>query len=151
MTTTIYGIEGLRALEGKDLGSSDWLLITQDRVNTFADATGDHQWIHVNVARAAEGPFGSTIAHGYLTLSIVIPLLADLIEVAGVSMGVNYGLDKLRFPSPVPVGSRVRLQATLAEVQDVPGGVQATFAMTLAVKDSDKPGCVATALYRFYH
>jgi acyl dehydratase len=151
MTTTVYGIDGLKAIEGKDLGTSDWLQITQERVNTFADATGDHQWIHVDVARAAEGPFGGTIAHGYLTLSLVVPLLTEVLDVQGVAMGVNYGLDKLRFPSPVPVGSRVRLHATLDVVEDVAGnGVQASLGLTLEVEGSGKPACVAVAVYRYY-
>jgi acyl dehydratase len=111
MTTTVHGLDGLRAIAGKELGTSSWLEITQDRVNTFADATGDHQWIHVDVEKAATGPFGGTIAHGYLTVSLIIPLFVELLDVRDVGMGVNYGLDKLRFPRPVRVGSRRRLHA----------------------------------------
>jgi acyl dehydratase len=151
MTTIVHGLDGLRALAGKELGFSDWLEITQERVNTFADATGDHQWIHVDVAKAAKGPFGAPIAHGYLTLSLAIPLLAEVLDVRGVSMGVNYGLDKLRFPTPVPVGGRVRLHATLDRVDDVPGqGVQAHLDLTLEVQGTSKPAFVAAAVYRFY-
>ncbi|HEX2462803.1 MAG TPA: MaoC family dehydratase, partial [Vicinamibacterales bacterium] len=106
MTTTVRGLEELKALAGRNLGSSGWLEITQHRVNTFADATGDQQWIHVDVERAKSGPFGGTIAHGYLTLSLIIPLFAELLDVQDVKMGVNYGLEKVRFPSPVRVGSR---------------------------------------------
>src|SRR5579859_7853961 len=110
MTTVINGLDELKALAaGTDLGHTDWMEITQDRINRFADATDDHQWIHLDAERAAAGPFGTTIAHGYLTLSLVIPLFHDLLEISGISMGVNYGLDKLRFPSPVKVGSRIRL------------------------------------------
>ena len=151
MTTTVHGLAGLKAIEGKDLGVSDWLEITQERVNLFAEATGDHQWIHVDVDRAATGPFGAPVAHGYLSLSLVVPLLAEVLDVQGVAMGVNYGVDKLRFPSPVPVGSRVRLQASLDAVEDVAGnGVQATLGLTLEVEGASKPACVAVAVYRYY-
>ena len=149
--TTVYGIAGLQALEGKDLGASDWLTITQDRVNTFAAATGDHQWIHVDVKRATAGPFGGPIAHGYLTLSLVVPLLDELLDVRGVSMAVNYGLDKLRFPSPVLVGSRVRLRAVVDTIEEIAGnGVHAALTLTLEVEGSSKPACVATTVYRYY-
>ncbi len=151
MTTTARGLEGLKALAGKDLGSSGWLEITQDRVNTFADATGDHQWIHVDVERAKSGPFGGTIAHGYLTMSLVIPLFAELLDVQDVKVGVNYGLEKVRFPSPVPVGSRIRLNARVHSVEDVAGnGVQTQFDFTVDVDGLDKPACIAQALYRHY-
>ena len=110
MTTTVDGIEEIKALAGTDLGASDWLEITQERVNTFADATDDHQWIHVDPERAAQGPFGATIAHGYLTLSLLIPLFTSCSTIEGVAMSVNYGLDKVRFPAPVPVGSKIRLR-----------------------------------------
>ena len=151
MTTTVRGLEELKALAGKNLGSSGWLEITQHRVNTFADATGDHQWIHVDVERAKSGPFGGTIAHGYLTLSLIIPLFAELLHVQDVKMGVNYGLEKVRFPSPVRVGSRIRLNASVQSAQEVAGnGVQTQFDFTVEVEGSDKPACIAQALYRHY-
>ena len=152
MTNTIvHGLDGLKALAGKDLGASEWMLVTQDRVNTFADATDDHQWIHVNHDLAAEGPFGRTIAHGYLTAGLLIPLFAEILDVQGVRMGINYGLDRLRFPEPILVGSRIRLRAVLNRVEDVPrGGVQAHLTLTVEIEGTDKPGCIADALYRYY-
>ena len=120
MTLIVNGLDELKAKAGQDLGYSDWLSVTQDRVDTFADATDDHQWIHVDVERASSGPFGGPIAHGYLTLSLLIPLWSQIIELRGIRMAVNYGLNKVRFPAPVPVGSKIRLGATLAEVKDVP-------------------------------
>ncbi|BBH71421.1 MaoC family dehydratase [Actinoplanes sp. OR16] len=151
MTTTVTGLDGLKSLVGKDLGSSEWLEITQERVNTFADATGDHQWIHVDVERAQTGPFGGPIAHGYLTLSLVIPLFSSLLTVEGITMGVNYGLEKVRFPSPVRVGARIRLNASVVSVEEVAGnGVQSTFDFTVEVEGSSKPACVARPVYRHY-
>ena len=151
MTTTVNGLDGLKSLVGQDLGSSEWLEITQERVNTFADATGDHQWIHVDVERAKGGPFGGPIAHGYLTLSLVIPLFSSLLQVEGIKMGVNYGLEKVRFPSPVRVGAKIRLTAKVVSVEDVAGnGVQSTFDFTVEVDGSDKPACVARPVYRHY-
>ena len=151
MTTTVHGLDGIRSLAGQDLGTSSWLEVTQARVNTFADATGDHQWIHVDAERAKSGPFGATIAHGYLTVSLIIPMFVELLDVQDVGMGVNYGLDKLRFPSPVPVGSRIRLRATVPSVEDVPGdGVQMRLDFTVEVEGSEKPACIAQALYRYY-
>ncbi|WP_433790605.1 MaoC family dehydratase [Actinoplanes sp. CA-252034] len=151
MTTTVNGLDGLKSLAGKDLGHSGWLEITQERVNTFADATGDHQWIHVDVERARTGPFGAPIAHGYLTLSLVIPLFSDLLQVDGIKLGVNYGLEKVRFPSPVKVGARIRLAASVVSVEDVAGnGVQSTFDFTVEVEGSAKPACVARPVYRHY-
>ncbi|WP_045742738.1 MaoC family dehydratase [Actinoplanes rectilineatus] len=149
-TVTVNGLDELRALTGRDLGTGEWLEITQERVNTFADATGDHQWIHVDVERAAGGPFGGPIAHGYLTLSLVIPLFGTLLKVEGISMGINYGLDRVRFPSPVRVGSKVRLRATVVSVEDVQGGVQATYDFTVELDGSAKPACVARPVYRYY-
>jgi len=149
MARTINGIDELKALVGEELGTSDWLEITQDRVNTFADATGDHQWIHVDPERAKDGPFGGTIAHGYLTMSLGPVLLPQVVTVTGFSMALNYGLDKLRFPSPVPVGSKLRLSAKLLAVDDVAGGVQTTYELTFQVEGSEKPACVALALYRW--
>ena len=147
---TASGLDGIRALAGKDLGKSAWLEVTQDRVNLFADATDDHQWIHVDPERAAAGPFGTTIAHGYLTLSLVIPLMGDLLEVSGISMGINYGLDKLRFPAPVKVGSKIRLGGTVAQVDDVPGGVQMLVDVALEIEGEPKPALAARAIYRYY-
>src|SRR5215211_6264500 len=125
MTTTVRGLEELKALAGKSLGSSGWLEITQDRVNTFAEATGDHQWIHVDVERAKSGPFGGTIAHGYLTLSLCASFLGQLATVSGISMGINYGIDKARFIAPVPAGARVRGRGEVVSTTEVAGGVQA--------------------------
>ena len=115
MTTTANGLDELTALAGADLGHTSWVQVTQPRVGLFADATGDHQWIHVDPARAATGPFSGTIAHGYLTLSMLVPLFDELLEVTGISMAINYGLNKVRFPTPVPVGSKIRLAARLAQ------------------------------------
>ncbi|AEV86417.1 MaoC family dehydratase [Actinoplanes sp. SE50] len=150
MTTIVNGLDELKALVGRDLGASEWLEITQERVNTFADATGDHQWIHVDVERAKGGPFGGPIAHGYLTLSLVIPLFGSLLKVEGITMGVNYGLERVRFPHPVRVGSKIRLAATVVSVEDVPGGTQSTFDFTVQIDGVDKPACVARAVYRQY-
>ena len=151
MTTIINGADDLHARVGQHLGYSDWLEITQDRVNTFADATGDHQWIHVDVARAASGPFGGTIAHGFLTLALAPGLLKDVWVMEGAKMGVNYGLNKVRFPSPVPVGSKVRAGAALKEVTDVGGGgMQLVLEATFEVQGSDKPACVAELVFRYY-
>lgn len=136
--------------EGTDLGESSWIEITQDDIDTFADATRDHQWIHVDPERAADGPFGSTIAHGYLTLALVIPLWSELLQVENVGMSVNYGLNRLRFPAPVPVGSRIRLQGKVASASEVAGGVQVVADLTMKVEGSEKPALVAEAVYRFY-
>ncbi|KHL12156.1 acyl dehydratase [Mumia flava] len=150
MTTTVNGIDEIKALAGSDLGASDWMEITQERVNTFADATGDHQWIHVDPEKAKDGPFGTAIAHGYLTLSLIIPLFNELLVIDGVSMGVNYGLDKVRFPAPVPVGSKIRLVGKVGDVDDVPGGVQMRVTFTVEVEGGSKPACIAEAIYRQY-
>ena len=152
MTTVIQGIAGLKELVGTHLGYSDYLEITQERVNLFADATGDHQWIHVDVERAtAEAPFGGPIAHGYLTLSLGPALAPQIMRVDGIKMGVNYGAGKVRFPSPVPVGSKVRLGAELKDVEDVGnGGAQVTMVFTFQVEDAPKPSCVAEIIFRYY-
>ncbi|MEJ8671990.1 MaoC family dehydratase [Streptomyces sp. MS1.AVA.1] len=150
MTLTVNGLDELKKLAGSDLGTSEWIEITQDRINTFADATGDHQWIHVDPERAAEGPFGAPIAHGYLTLSLFIPLFTGLLDVQGVTTKVNYGLDKVRFPSPVKAGSRIRLVGKLAEVQEVPGGVQVAVDGTIEIEGGTKLAAVLTSLSRFY-
>jgi acyl dehydratase len=150
MTTKIDGIDGLEKLVGEHLGYSEWHEVTQEQVNLFADATGDHQWIHVDVERAKSGPFGGPIAHGYLTLSLAPTLLTEIMRVDGVAMGINYGLNKLRFPSPVPVGSKVRAGATLANVEQVSGGVQVTLNTTFEIEGGTKPVCVAEILFRYY-
>lgn len=150
-TTTVKGIDEIRKLAGQDLGHSEWLEITQDRIQTFADATGDQQWIHVDVERASNGPFGAPIAHGYLTLSLVMPLWTGLLVIEGIDMAVNYGLNKVRFPAPVPVGSRIRLAARVTEVTDVPGGVQlaADFTVEREGEGEQKPACVAQVVHRY--
>ncbi|GAA2485940.1 MaoC family dehydratase [Streptomyces longisporus] len=150
MSVTVNGIDELKKLAGSDLGTSEWIEVTQERINTFADATGDHQWIHVDPERAAEGPFGAPIAHGYLTLSLFIPLFTELLDVQGVTTKVNYGLNKVRFPSPVKVGSRIRLVGRLAEVEEVPGGVQITVDGTIEIEGGTKPAAVLQSLSRFY-
>jgi acyl dehydratase len=147
--TTLNGPDDVRANVGKHLGYSEWITVDQDRVNLFADATGDHQWIHVDVERAASGPFGAPIAHGYLTLSLSNYFLPQIVEVQGFSAGVNYGVDKVRFPSPVKVGSRVRAGAELAAVSDVTGGLQTTIVITVEVEGSPKPACVIDSLSRW--
>ncbi|MFD4602744.1 MaoC family dehydratase [Streptomyces sp. NPDC058464] len=150
MTVTVNGLDELKKLAGSDLGTSDWIEVTQDRIDTFADATGDHQWIHVDPERAAAGPFGAPIAHGYLTLSLFIPLFTELLDVQGVSTKVNYGLNKVRFPSPVKVGSRIRLAGRLTEVEEVAGGVQIAVDGTIEIDGGTKPAAVLQSLSRFY-
>ena len=135
---------------GEHLGYSAWHNVTQEQVNKFADATGDHQWIHIDVERAKAGPFGGPIAHGYLTLSLAPIMLAQVLQVEGVKMGVNYGTNKVRFPSPVPVGSNLRLGAKLATVDDVPGGKQVTIEATFEVEGAAKPSCVAELVFRYF-
>ena len=148
MTTTVDTVADLAALVGQPLGHSSWLEVTQERVNAFADATEDHQWIHVDPERAAQGPFGGTIAHGYLTLSLMIPMWSQVLTVRQRRMGINYGLNRVRFPSPVRVGQKIRLSATLAAVEDVPGGVQVTVDCVVEADGSDRPACVAQAVFR---
>ncbi len=146
----IKGIDGLKAAVGEHLGYSEYLEITQDRVNTFADATGDHQWIHVDVEKAKSGPFGGPIAHGYLTLSLGPMLYPTVVRVEGFSMGVNYGANKVRFPSPVPVGAKVRLGVKLLEVEEIAGGAQMTMEFTFECQGAPKPSCVAEIIFRSY-
>jgi acyl dehydratase len=151
MGTTASGIDGLKALAGTDLGHSDWMEITQDRVNTFADATDDHQWIHVDPEKARTGPFKTTIAHGYLTLSLIIPLFNELLAINGIGMSLNYGLNKVRFPSPVPVGAKIRLHGTVSSVTEVKGdGVEMLMDFIVETDSGDKPACVAQAVYCHY-
>jgi len=149
MSTVVDTLEDLEPLVGNSLGASSWVEITQERINTFADATDDHQWIHVDPERAAEGPFGTPIAHGYLTLSLLIPMWSELLDVREVSTKVNYGLNKVRFPAPVPVGSKVRTSATLAGVEQVVGGAQLTIDAVIEIDGGAKPACVAQMLVRF--
>ncbi|MCM1974240.1 MULTISPECIES: MaoC family dehydratase [Streptomyces] len=143
-------VDELKAAVGEQLGYTDWLEIDQKRIDLFAEATGDHQWIHVDPERAAKGPFRTTIAHGYLTLSLLPLFGPQLMSVEGVQMGVNYGTNKVRFPAPVPVGSRLRATATIAGVEDVKGGVQVTVAFTVEREGGDKPVCVAESVARYY-
>src|SRR5690606_22238555 len=137
-------------LTGTDLGFSDWHVVTQDQVNLFADATDDHQWIHVDPERAATGPFGAPIAHGFLSLSLTVKFWSELFDLTGVGTEVNYGLEKVRFISPVKVGSRVRGTATIADVTEIPGGYQFTVDQTIDIDGGTKPAVVARGLYRFY-
>lgn len=134
---------------GEHLGASPWHEITQEQVGLFADATGDHQWIHVDPERAKTGPFGGAIAHGFLTLSLAPLLVQEVLEVAGASVTINYGLNKVRFPAPVPVGSRVRADVSCVAVDDVAGGLQGTFAVTFEREGGSKPVCVAELLLRY--
>ena len=151
MSTTIQGIAGLKDLVGQHLGYSDYVEITQEQVNLFADATGDHQWVHIDVERAKkESPFGGPIAHGYLTLSLLPMLMPQIVEITGFRMGVNYGSDKVRFPSPVPVGSRVRAGATLDSAEPIDGGIAMAVTVTVEVEGGSKPAMVATSLSRRY-
>ncbi|CAN5721547.1 MaoC family dehydratase [soil metagenome] len=152
MTTVIAGIAGLKDLVGTHLGYSDYLEITQERVNTFAEATGDHQWIHVDPERAkAESPFGGPIAHGYLTLSLGPVLAPQIMRVDGIKMGVNYGAGKVRFPSPVPVGAKLRLGAELTNVEDIAGGgAQVYMTFTFECEGATKPSCVSEIIFRYY-
>ena len=150
MPTSFTSFDDLRAAVGTHLGFTDWVEVTQERVNLFADATGDHQWIHVDVERAnAESPFGGPIAHGYLTLAVSNLFLPQLLEVPAASSGVNYGTGKVRFPAPVPVGSRIRGGAEIAAVDEVNGGLQTTITITVEVERTEKPACVIESLSRW--
>jgi acyl dehydratase len=149
MTTVFDNPDQLLDAVGKELGTSDWLTIEQDRIDTFADATGDHQWIHVDPEAAAEGPFGATIAHGYLTLALTNQFLPEIMRVDGASMGVNYGTNKVRFPQPVTVGSRVRASATITEAEEINGGVQVVVTISVEIEGQAKPACVVESVSRF--
>ena len=151
MATTVKGIDTFHDLVGTHLGYSTWHRIDQEQINLFAEATGDHQWIHVDPERAKGGPFGTTIAHGYLTLSLAPALLGEIMVVEGMSMGVNYGCNKVRFPAPVPVGSNLRLGLAVAEVEDVKGGVQVVLDLTFETEGAAKPSCVAQVVYRYFY
>jgi acyl dehydratase len=146
----VTDMAGLRELAGQHAGYTEWQTMEQDRVNRFADATDDHQWIHVDVERAKESPFGGTIAHGYLTLSLVAPIMGQLVKVTDATTGLNYGLDRVRFPAPLPVGSRWRGGAELLEVTEIPGGLQMKVRVTIEVEGAEKPSMVAEALVRLY-
>ena len=147
---TINGIDELKSLVGEELGVSDWYDVTQERVNAFADATGDHQWIHVDPERAKDTPFGGTIQHGLFTLSLGPVFGGEIFTIADVAFALNYGYGKVRFPAPVPVGSKLRMRATLSAVEDVAGGVQMTVTQTFEVEGGEKPVCVAESLARVY-
>ena len=144
-----HDADEIKAAVGRHLGYGDWLEVDQQRIDLFAEATGDRQWIHVDAERAEAGPFGRTIAHGYLTLSLTNKFLPGLISVPGAKMGINYGANKLRFPAPVPVGSRVRCGAELVEATDVPGGVQAVVRISVEVEGGEKPACVVESVTRY--
>jgi acyl dehydratase len=150
MSKTVVSFEELSGLAGKDLGYTDYIEISQEQINTFADATDDHQWIHTDPEKAKDGPFGAPIAHGFLTLSLIIPLWGELFDVEGVKTKVNYGLDRVRFTSPVKVGAKVRLHSTIAEVTEVKGGVQIKTANTIEIEGAERPAVVAEFLARFY-
>lgn len=149
MTTILNGAAAVHGAEGAHLGYSEWLALDQARIDLFAEATGDDQWIHVDPQRAAAGPFGATIAHGYLTLSLSNYFLPQIVDVQGFDMGINYGLDKVRFPAPVPVGSLVRAGARLLTVSEIPGGVQTIMEVTMEIEGGSKPACVIHAISRF--
>ncbi len=149
MTTTVETLDDLASFVGKELGTSSWVDVDQDRINAFADATDDHQWIHLDAERAKDGPFGGTIAHGYLTLSLLIPMWADILNVGDVHTVLNYGLNKVRFPSPVPSGSKIRARATLAAFDVIPGGAQLAVDMLVERQDGGKPACVAQLVLRY--
>ncbi len=152
MTIVLDGKDEVLAAKGRDLGTTDWQVVTQEQVDQFADATGDHQWIHVDVERAkAESPYGGPIAHGFLTLSLVSQFLPRLVQVTGMRMGVNYGTNKVRFPAPVPVGAKLRARASIGDVEEVGGGgLQVTWDVALEVEGQEKPSCVAEFLARYY-
>ena len=150
MPNLVVDFDTLLTLSGKDLGTTDYRQITQEQINLFADATDDHQWIHTDPERGKDGPFGAPIAHGFLTLSLIIPFWGELFDVEGVTTKVNYGLDKVRFTSPVTVGSKVRMQATIAEVTEVKGGAQIKVNATIEIEGQERPAVVAEFLARFY-
>jgi acyl dehydratase len=149
MTSTT--VAELPSLKGQSLGTSEWYTVTQHRISTFADATDDHQWIHVDVGRATkESPFGAPVAHGYLTLALIIPMYKQVLTVTDSLMGVNYGLNKVRFPAPVPAGSNIRLSATMKDVEPIDGGLQLTIACVVECEGGDKPVCIAELVFRVY-
>jgi acyl dehydratase len=147
---TITGLDELKKAEGEDVGTSEWLEVTQDAIDAFADVTGDHQWIHVDPKRAKDTPYGGTIAHGYYTLSLAPRFTEQILGLEGFAFAVNYGLNRVRFPAPLPVGSKVRMAARLADVADIPGGAQIKLELTFEREGGDKPVCVAESLARVY-
>ena len=149
--TQIPSIEALRAMIGQEIGVSDWLTLTQERIDQFAEATGDHQWLHIDSERAArESPYGTTVAHGFLTLSLLSYFIAHAMRIEGVRMGINYGFNRVRFPAPVPVGAQIRAHFALQGIEDIAGGVQTTWGVVIEVQGSDKPCCVAEWVTRRY-
>jgi len=148
--TTISGLEGIKGLAGQDLGAGDWIEITQERINAFADATDDHQWIHVDVERAKNGPYGAPIAHGFLTLSLLPSLSRGTTRIEGIRMAINYGLNRVRFPAPVRSGARVRAKAKNLSVVEVEGGAQVVNELTVEIEGEAKPACVAEQVVRYY-
>ena len=151
MTLTVIDTPGdLMGQEGLKIGPSDWMDMTQERVNTFAEATGDHQWIHVDVERSKKGPFGAPIAHGYLTLSLAAKLMPEILEIKGMKMGINYGTEKVRFLNPVKVGSRIRGHGEFLEIKEVNGGYQSTLRVTIEIEGEEKPACVVDTISRYY-
>ncbi len=150
MTTTLTGPDEVKAAVGQELGVSDWYEVTQETINQFAEVTGDHQWIHTDPEKAAQTPFGGTIAHGLFTLSLGPKFSYEVMDMQGFAFGVNYGYGKVRFPAPVPIGKRVRMRAALTNVDDVPGGIQITVTQTFEVEGGEKPVCVAESLARLF-
>ena len=147
MTRVFDSLDAFKAAAGEELGTSEWITVSQERINTFADATDDHQWIHVDPERAATGPFGGTIAHGYLTLSLLPVFVEQIYTIAGLAFGMNYGANKVRFPAPVPVDSRLRATATLLETRDIPVGTQGVVNVVVEREGADKPVCIAEVIY----
>jgi acyl dehydratase len=147
---TVDNLSDLLGSVGQELGPSDWMLVDQVRINLFAEATGDHQWIHVDAEKAAEGPFGGTIAHGYLTLSLANFFLPQLLRVENISMGVNYGCNKVRFPAPLPVDSRIRGSGEIISAEEVKGGVQVVVRISIEIEELARPACVVDTVSRFY-
>ncbi|RJQ77956.1 MAG: MaoC family dehydratase [Desulfobacteraceae bacterium] len=149
--TTFESLEALRSKIGQEIAVGDWTAVTQEQINLFAEATGDHQWIHLDQKRAAaESPYGTTIAHGFLTLSLIPRLMADTLQLPKAKMSVNYGLNRVRFAAPVPAGKKVRPRVTLLGIEDVPGGVQMNWKVTIEVEGSEKPACIAETIARHY-
>jgi acyl dehydratase len=146
----VHGVTGLRERAGSSLGTSRWVTVDQEMVTTFADLTGDRQWIHVDPERARQGPFGGTVAHGFLTLGMSTGLLWDIFTVDGVGMILNYGLNRVRFPAPLPVGSRIRMHVSLAEIVEIPDGIQAVYHLEYEIEGKEKPCCVADLVFRYY-
>jgi acyl dehydratase len=147
---TLSGLEEVKAYVGRELGVSDWHLVTQEKIDAFAEVTGDDQWIHVDRERAKQSPFGGTIAHGYYTLSLAPRFSYDMFKFEGFAFGVNYGLNRVRFPAPLPVGGRVRMRAKLAAIEEITGGAQITTELTFELQGAEKPVCVAESLARVY-